>query len=469
MAVAHGHAAPSRFGILNAMPATVRIGNGCGFWGDNLDAPLELVCRARLDYLTLEYLAELTMSILAVQRQKEPDAGFASDFLHVLERLTPQLLAQPNLKIVTNAGGMNPAACAAKARAILENNHLETRKIGVVAGDDLLPHLDELVAAGHAFTNLDTGEPLSNIRDRIVSANAYLGSQPIAEALRLGASIVITGRVADAALTVGPVAFEHGWKWDGWDLLAGATVAGHLIECGAQVTGGLWCNWKEAPDLANVGYPIAAVDVDGTCRITKPAGTGGAVNVETVSEQLLYEVGDPAAYLTPDVVADFTSVRLADRGGDVVEITNPKGRPATDSYKVSIAYRDGFAAAGTLIIAGPNSSDKARRAGSMIIDRLKRAGIALAHSNIETLGSGDCVPGVVTTNCNPAEVVLRVAVRDLRRSAVERFTKEFAPLVTSGPPGVTGYTTGRPPVREVFAYWPALVKKSAVTANVRLV
>jgi hypothetical protein len=451
------------------MPTTVRIGNGCGFWGDNLDAPVELASRALLDYLTLEYLAELTMSILAVQRQKDSEAGFASDFLHVLERLVPQLLAQPNLKIVTNAGGMNPVGCARKASAILKKNRLENRKLAVVSGDDLLPRLDELIASGHAFTNLDSGEPLSTIANRVVSANAYLGSQPIAEALRLGASIVITGRVADAALTVGPVAYQHGWKWDDWNRLSGATVAGHLIECGAQVTGGLWCNWAEAPDLANVGYPIAEVDADGNCRITKPAGTGGAVNIETVSEQLLYEVGDPAAYLTPDVVADFTSVRLIDRGANVVEVANPRGHSATDTYKVSIAYRDGFAAAATLVIAGPNAVDKAKRAGTMVLDRLKRAGIELAHSNIEAVGAGDCVPGVVTTACDPAEVVLRLAVSDPRRSAVERFTKEFAPLVTSGPPGVTGYTTGRPPVREVFAYWPALVKKSAVRPEVTVV
>jgi len=451
------------------MPRTVKIGNGCGFWGDNLDAPVELACRAHLDYLTLEYLAELTMSILAVQRQKDPQTGFATDFLDVLERLAPQLLAQPNLKIVTNAGGMNPAGCAAKANAILEKNGLENRRIAVVTGDDLLPRMDELIATGHAFAHLDTGEPLATVRDRVVSANAYLGAQPIAEALQLGADIVITGRVADAALTVGPAAFEHGWKWNEWHRLAGATVAGHLIECGAQVTGGLWCNWQEAPDLANVGYPIAEVDADGTCRIAKPPGTGGSVDIETVGEQLLYEVGDPAAYLTPDVVADFTSVKLNDRGNDLVEVTSPKGRPATDSYKVSIAYRDGYASAGTLVIFGPDAAGKARRAGAMLLDRLKRAGYKYAHTNIEALGAGDCVPGVVPTRGDPAEVVLRVAVRDPRRAAVERFTKEFAPLVTSGPPGTTGYTTGRPPVREVFAYWPALVAKAAVTATVRLV
>jgi hypothetical protein len=216
-----------------------------------------------------------------------------------------------------------------------------------------------------------------------------------------------------------------------------------------------------------VGYPIAEVEPDGTCRITKPAGTGGAVNVETVSEQLLYEVGDPAAYLTPDVSADFTSVSLHDLGHDTVEVRSPRGRPATDSYKVSIAYRDGYAAAGTLLIFGPDAAAKARCCGAMIRERLKRAGFEPAHSHVEALGAGDCVPGVVATRGEPAEVVLRVAVRDPRKAAVERFNKEFAPLVTSGPPGVTGYTTGRPPVREVFAYWPALVAKAAVRADVQ--
>src|SRR5205823_3311226 len=321
----------------------------------------------------------------------------------------------------------------------------------------------------HAFTNLDTGAPLSTVRGHVVSANAYLGSPPIAEALGMGASVVITGRVADAALTVGPAAFEHGWAWADWDRLAGGVVAGHLIECGAQATGGLWINWEEAPDLANVGYPIAEVEADGSCRITKPPGTGGAVNVETVGEQLLYEVGDPAAYLSPDVVADFTRVRLRDLGKDVVEVSSPRGRPATDSYKVSIAYRDGFTAGGTLLIFGPNAPAKARRCGEMILKRLKRAGAEPAEHLIECLGAGDCVPGVVKAERPPPEVVLRVAGRDPRKSVVERFAKEFAPLVTSGPPGVTGYTTGRPAVREVFAYWPALVAKDVVNVTVDIV
>jgi hypothetical protein len=449
--------------------SSIRIGNGCGFWGDNRDAPVLLAEQGRLDYLTLEYLAELTMSILALQKQRDPQAGFAADFLEALERLAPLLRDQPGLKIVTNAGGMNPAACAARARAILDQAGLADRRVAVVGGDDLLPGLDGLLAEGHPLTNLDTGESLSTVRPRVVSANAYLGARPIVDALRQGAAVVVTGRVADASLTLGPAVYELGWAWDDWDRLAAGTVAGHLIECGAQATGGLWCNWQEAPDLGNVGYPVAEVEAGGTVRITKPPGTGGAVNRETVVEQLLYEVGDPAAYLTPDVVADFAGLRLSETGPDVVAVEGARGKPATDSYKVSIAYRDGFTASGTLVIFGPGAPAKARRCGEMILERLRRAGAAPEASNVECLGAGDCVPGVVPAAVDPPEVVLRVTVRDPRRHIVERFTRELAPLVTSGPPGVTGYTTGRPSVREVFAYWPALVAKNAVTPQVSII
>jgi hypothetical protein len=447
----------------------IRVGNGCGFWGDNLDAPVLLAREGRLDYLTLEYLAELTMSILALQKQRDAGHGYATDFLDVLERLCPILQAQPKLKIITNAGGMNPAACAAKARVILDRAGLADRIIATVAGDDLLPQLDELLAAGQRLANLDTSEPLASVRDRVVSANAYLGARPIAAALQAGASIVITGRVADASLTVAPAVHEFGWDWEDWNRFSAATVAGHLIECGAQATGGLWCNWQDASDLANVGYPIAEIDRSGSLWITKPPGTGGAVNCETISEQLLYEVGDPAAYLTPDVTADFASVTLKQAGPDRVLIEGARGQAATDTYKVSIAYRDGFTSSGMLMIFGPDAAAKARFCGEIILQRLRRAGIELAHSNIECLGTGASVPGVICSPPGPPEVVLRVSARDPRRNAVERFSKEFAPLVTSGPPGVTGYTTGRPPVREVFAYWPALVAKELVRPEVRIV
>ena len=446
----------------------VRIGNGCGFWGDNLDAPILLARDGQLDYLTLDYLAELTMSILAVQKQRDPGAGYATDFLDVLERLTPILRSQPRLGIVTNAGGMNPLACATKARAVLDAAGLQGCKIATVTGDDLLPRLDALLAAGEPLANLDTGEPLSSVRQRVVSANAYLGARPIAEALRRGASMVITGRVADASLTVGPAAHVLGYAWEDWDRLAAATTAGHIIECGAQATGGLWCNWAEAPNLANVGYPIAQIEADGTFTISKPRGSGGAVNVETVSEQILYEVGDPAAYLTPDVVADFTSLQLSQAESDVVSIAKTRGKPATAQFKVSLAYRDGVMASGLLVFLGPDAVVKARLCGDVILQRLQRAGFTPERSNIEILGAGDVVPGVVPATAEPPEVMLRVGVHDHAKSVVERFSKEFAPLVTSGTPGVTGYTTGRPPVRDVMAYWPALIAKHLVNAEVHV-
>jgi acyclic terpene utilization AtuA family protein len=451
------------------MADRVRVGNGCGFWGDNPDAPLRLAESGQLDYLTLEYLAELTMSILALQKQRHPDAGFATDFLGVLERLVPVLKSQPQLKIITNAGGMNPLGCAGRTRELLDRHGLADRGVAVVSGDDLMPQLDALLGKGYALNNMDTAASLATVRPRVVSANAYLGAAPIVMALRQGASIVVTGRVADASLTLAPAVHELGWSWGDWDRLAAGTVAGHLIECGAQVTGGLWCNWQDAPDLATVGYPIAEITADGLVTISKPPGSGGAVNLETVAEQLLYEVGDPSAYLTPDVVADFTSVRLERARRDEVRLSGARGKPATNSYKVSIAYRDGFASSGTLTIFGPEAPYKARRCGAMILERLKRAGAEPSQSYVECLGAGDCVPGVLRPSGDPPEVVLRVAVRDPRREVVERFTRELAPLVTSGPPGVTGYATGRPAVREVLAYWPALLSKDVVTAEVRVV
>jgi hypothetical protein len=449
----------------------VRIGNGCGFWGDNLDAPVRLAASGRLDYLTLEYLAELTMSILAVQKAKDATAGYATDFIDVLGRLLPTIRDQTQLRIVTNAGGMNPHACATAAKDVLAKAKLGAQRVAVVSGDDLMPQLDELLASGHTLNHLDTGQSLTAIRDKVVSANAYLGAKPIVDALQHSPLIVITGRVADASLTVGPAAFEFGWGFDQahLDCLAAATVAGHLIECGAQATGGLWINADNSTNLGDVGYPIAEMGEDGTFTITKPEGTGGAVNVETVSEQLLYEVVDPARYFTPDVVANFTTVQLKETARDVIAVSGGTSSGITDTYKVSISYRDGFASAGTLVIAGPNAAEKARRSGAVLLERLRYAGFTFAATNIEALGAGDCVPGVVKAVGDAPEVVLRVAVRDPRRAAVERFTKEFAPLVTGGFAGTTGYTTGRPPVREVFAYWPALIQKSAVTPRVEVV
>jgi hypothetical protein len=452
---------------MNVRTKSLRIANGAGFLGDNIDAPRRIVEHAQVDYLTLEYLAELTLSILARLRQKDPSAGYADDFLNVLRSLCTSLRVQGHLKIVTNAGGMNPQSCARAAAKILATEALEDLRIGVVTGDDLLPRLEEFRSAGCEFQNLDTGEPLSNLKHEIVSANVYLGAQPIADALDGGARLVITGRVADASLTVGPAVHEFGWKWNDWNRLAGASVAGHLIECGAQVTGGLYRHWQSL-DLAVVGYPIAELAADAGCVITKPEGTGGCVSQATVIEQLVYEIGNPTHYLTPDVDVDFTTVEVNEIAKNRIAVHGATGRPATDTYKVSLAYHDGYTASGQLLIFGEDCISKARACGEMILRRVELAGFTLRNTLVETLGAGEAVPGLHRPPESLREVMLRVTVDDSRRDAVERFTKEFAPLVTSGPPGIAGYASGRPMVRPVFAYWPTLAPKSMVTPCVEV-
>jgi hypothetical protein len=446
---------------------TLRIANGAGFLGDNLDAPRRLVESAAVDYLTLEYLAELTLSILARLREKNPSAGYAEDFMTVLASLLPALTAQPALKIVTNAGGMNPGACAQAAAKILVGAGLGGEKIGVVDGDDILADLPALASAGCAFENLDTGEPLASLQQPVVSANAYLGAREIAAALASGARFVITGRVADASLTVGPAVHEFGWKWDDWNRLAGASVAGHVIECGAQATGGFYPHWREV-DLADVGYPIAELEADGNSVITKPERSGGTVNRETVAEQLLYEIGDPAHYLTPDVDVDFTTVEIEPLARDRVRIRGATGRAAPERYKVSLAYRDGYLATGQMLVYDRKPVEKARACAEIILARLKAAGCEFARVNVECLGAGEAVPGLHSPPPGLREVMLRLSVHDPRREAVERFAKEFAPLATSGPAGLAGYAGGRPQARPVFAYWPTLVPKHRVAPRVRV-
>lgn len=446
----------------------IRVGNGAGFWGDNLDAPRLLVQRGELDYLTLEYLAELTLSILAHKGSRNPQAGFVADFLTVLESLVPALQAQPKLKIVTNAGGMAPAQCARQAAAILARADLGAVRLAAVSGDDLLPRLDELLAAGEPFANLDTGQAVGEVLPNIASANAYLGAEGIVAALGQGARIVITGRVADASLTVGPAVHDFGWTWNDWDRLAAATVAGHLIECGAQVTGGMFSSWTPSVSLDNLGYPIAAISDSGQISITKPPETGGMVSIDTVSEQLVYEIGDPRHYLTPDVDADFSQVYLVQNGPHQVDVRGAKGNPAPPKFKVSMAYRDGYMAAGTLVICGDQAAAKARACGELILSRLKAAGINLQRAHIECLGTGDTLKGVWSRNDDALEVVLRVSVHDASREAVERFVREFSPLVGSGPPGVTGYTGPRTKPYPVFAYWPTMVARERLTPVVEV-
>jgi hypothetical protein len=444
----------------------IRIANGQGFWGDSPDAPVSQVRRGPIDYLTLDYLAEVTMSILQKQRARDPELGYARDFVDVVDRILPDLVSK-NIRLVANAGGLNPEACRRAVRAVAQKHGLQV-PVATVSGDDITNRIDELLDRGVEFRNMDTGEPLSTIRDRVRSASVYFGAFPIARALDGGARIVITGRCADAALVLGPMIHEFGWKPDEWDRLAAGIVAGHAIECGAQGSGGnCQDDWSTVPDLADIGYPIVEANPDGTFVMTKHKGTGGRVTVASVTEQLVYEIGDPRAYLTPDCGADFTSFHLTQDGADRVGCSGVKGLPATSSYKVSISFAAGFRAIGSVAYAWPDAYKKAQAGARILHERLSRMGLELDAIHSELLGANAC-HGITAAEPSPElaaqlpEVVMRFGVRSKNRGAVDRFTKEIAPLVLSGPPSVTGLGAGRPKVEEVMAYWPALIAKSEV-------
>ena len=450
---------------------TIRIANGQGFWGDSLEAPVHLVERGAIDYLTLDYLAEITMSIMQKQRARDPRAGFARDFVYVMERVLVRCVEQ-NIKVVANAGGVNPQSCRDAVAGVARGLGLAGKvKIAVVAGDDIMTRLDDLLASGVDLKNMETGEPLAAIRDRVQSANVYLGAAPIAEALGLGAQVVITGRCTDTGLALGPMIHEFKWASDDWDRLAAGTIAGHIIECGAQTTGGnSQVDWKTIPDLWDIGYPIVEAQPDGVFSVTKHAGTGGRINVGTVKEQLMYEMGDPREYITPDCVADFTTVRLEEAAPDSVRVYGIKGRPATEFYKVSISYSAGFKAVGSLIYSWPDAYDKARAADVILRRRLDALGLKFDAMLSEYIGAG-ALHGALAGEPSPdlAEVLLRVAVRAGDKAAVERFTKELAPLGLNGPPTVCGLGGGRPKVEEIVAYWPTLMPKSLVEPQIEVI
>jgi hypothetical protein len=458
------------------MASPVKIGNAQAFWGDRGDAAAELLAREPgLDYLTLDYLAEVSMSILALQREREPAAGYARDFVDVLRSLAPYWQSGSKCRVIANAGGLNPRGCAEACAAALRDAGCRSMKIGIVSGDDVLDVIRGMpngTTRADRFQNLDTGRPSADMLPRLVTANAYFGAAPIVEALRQGAEIVITGRVADPSLVVAPCVHEFGWLWDDVDRLAGATVAGHLIECGTQVTGGISTDWLEIEDAGNISFPIVEVSADGSCVVTKPQGTGGRVNELTVKEQLVYEIGDPARYLSPDVAVSFLSLKVEDPGNDRVRVSGARGSPAPATYKVSATYRDGYRGAGTLTICGRNAVAKARRAGEIVLQRVRDAGHDLRDAVVECLGSGDCVAGV-SIGGPPSdalrETVLRIAVEADSRDAVECFARELMPLITSGPQGTTGYAEGRPHVRPVFRFWPCVIEREAVQPVVELI
>lgn len=450
------------------MKDRIYIANGQGFWGDSIDAPVQLVNGGKLDYLTLDYLAEVTMSIMQRQKIKKPDLGYATDFVQLIERILPTIMDK-NIKVIANAGGVNPEACRAAVFNIAKKLGIKGLKIGIVHGDNILDRIKEFESLQIPMKSMDSGESLYDLMKQgndILSANVYISSKPLAEALAQGAQIIIAGRTTDTGLAMAPMVHEFGWKWDDWNKLAAGTVAGHIIECGAQCTGGNFTRWRDVPDLWNVGYPVVEAHPDGTFFVTKHDKTGGLVTVDTVSEQLVYEMGDPDNYITPDVIADFTSIRLEQAGPNRVRIFDIKGKPSTEFFKVSASYLKGYKATGQLTISGPDAYDKAKLCGEMLWKRLARAGMSYEEAHTEYLGVNTCHEGIVPVPAQINEVVLRIGVKDKDQRKVDRFGKEIAPLVTSGPPGVTGFAGGRPKPQEIVAFFPTLIPKKLIHTTV---
>ena len=442
----------------------IRIANGQGFWGDWLEAPVRLVEQGPIDYLILDYLAEVTMSILQKQKERDPNLGYASDFPPLIGRLKDKLRAN-NIKVIANAGGVNPVACA---HAVLK--HAPGFKVAVVLGDDVLGRLDEFLQKGYEMRDMDTGEALSSIRPRILSANAYIGAFPLAEALATGADVVIAGRSTDTALALAPMVHEFGWGTEDFGKLAAGTIAGHIVECGAQCSGGnCQVDWQSIPDLANVGYPIVEAEPDGSFVVTKHPGTGGRVHSDTVKEQLLYELGDPRRYITPDCVADFTSIQLEDIGPDRVRVSGIRGSTRPPTLKLSISYENGWKSIGTLVYSYPEALEKAQAADRIVRARLQGLGLHFDEIETEYFGVNACLGPVAPKVSEPAEVQLRIGVRGQDRKAVDRFTRELIPLVLNGPPGATGFGEGRPAVREIVAYWPALLAREEIQTRVEVI
>ena len=448
------------------MKQSIRIASGQGFWGDLQTAPAGQVRNGPVDYMMMDYLAEVTMSILQKQKMRDPRLGYAKDLVPLFEELLPDIMKK-NIRVITNGGGVNPIACRDAIFGVAEKLKIRNLKVGVVLGDDILGDVDALAARGIGLDNMETNESFSTIRPRVISANVYFGAFPIVEALRQGAQIVITGRTTDTGLTLAPMIYEFGWKATDWDKLAAGTVAGHILECGGQASGGNFSgDWKSVPDLAHIGFPIAEAHPDGTFVITKHQKTGGLVSSATVKEQLVYEIGDPKRYITPDCVADFTSIQLSDAAVNRVEVSGVKGWPATEFYKVSMSYQDGYTAFGTLTYAWPDALEKATKADEILRIRLADLRLNIEEVRTEFLGYDSCFGPRAMRPESMNEVTMRVGVRSRDKEAVDRFSKEIAPLILTGPPGVTGFAGGRPKPSEVIAYWPALIPKAAVIPNV---
>lgn len=451
---------------MTAMAKTVRIGCGAGFWGDSPEGPAQLVRSGRIDYLVMDYLAEITMSILARMKAKRADLGYATDFVTMVMKPLAREIAERHIRVVTNAGGVNPEACRDALLAVFREAGVDL-KVAVVRGDDLSGVVQR-------YRDADTREMFSGtaMPERLASVNAYLGAFPIAAALDAGADVVITGRVVDSAVVLGPLIHEFGWTPGDYDLLSAGSLAGHVIECGTQVTGGIFTDWRTVPGWDDMGFPIAECAADGSFVVTKPDGTGGLVSPATVAEQVVYEVGDPRAYLLPDVTADWSRVRLEQIGPDRVRVTGARGAPPTASYKVSATYADGYRAAVTMMIVGREAAAKAEATGAAILRRVERLMAAAGfegfrETSVETLGA-ESNYGQHARAGDTREVLLKIGVRHASKDALQIFAREIFPAATAMAPSLTGFAGGRPEPQPVVRLFSFLAPKSEIEIGVEM-
>ncbi|MDM0070706.1 acyclic terpene utilization AtuA family protein [Variovorax sp. J31P207] len=448
------------------MTKAVRIGGASGFWGDSAIATPQLLQVPGLQYLVYDYLAETTMSILARARAKDPALGYATDFVHAAMAPNLGAICARGVRVIANAGGLNPEACRDALSAVARQQGLAPR-IAVVTGDDLMPQFEALRAQG--LRDLHTGEaPPAGL----YSANAYVGARGIAQALALGADIVITGRCVDSAVVVGALAHEFAWRWDDWDRIAAGTLAGHVIECGAQATGGLFTDWAQVPDWANMGYPVIDCAADGSFVLSKPEGTGGLIHPGAVAEQVLYEVGDPAHYLMPDVSCDFRQVRVEAEAPGRVRVSGARGRPPTASYKANGTWRDGWQLQLLMAIRGIDAPAKARKTADALLERtraqLRGRGLAdYTETRVELLGC-EALYGAHARSLPTREVVLRIAARHADPQGLAFLQRECASAGTSMGPGTRSSFAGRADVQPVIKVFSFLVPKAKLALRVAL-
>lgn len=442
------------------MKRKIRIGNAGGYWGDDLSALKRQLTGGPLDYITMDFLAEITMSILQRQKKKNPDLGYAVDFLKQLEYCLP-VIVKKDVKVISNAGGINPIGMGREIIEMAKKQGLDL-KVGIVYGDDIVNTLYELTAAGERFTNMETDDDFFKYRSRISSANIYLGAEPVVKALEAGCQIIVTGRVTDTGITLAPMIHEFGWSMDDWDKMAAGIVAGHIIECGAQASGGNITDWDKVKSFHNIGYPIIEMESSGEFVVTKHKKTGGLVSEKTVKEQLVYEMGDPANYISPDGIARFDSLKLKSEGKDRVRIYGVKGKPEPDFLKVSMSFEDGWKSVGSVLVSGPDVFSKADTIADIFWKKLQHK---YEDKRTDIIGTGSIWPNHLR-GCDTNEVYLRFAVRDKSFKKVDDFGKALSTLILSGPAGMAVTAGGRPKPSLVVAYWPALMHRSRVKAKV---